>query len=282
MADNSCELCGYRGAMGEFYPEQRIVQCPSCSLVFYNAAVDTNLLYGPDYFHGREYFDYVTDKDILQRNFRKRIELLQKFVPPAGRMLEIGSAYGFFLDLARHHWNVQGLDVSIDAVRYARETLGLDVANAEFLDLADERESCDAICLWDTIEHLPHPVRVIEKAARWLKPGGVLALSTGDIGSLVARIRKDRWRQIHPPTHLYYFSRATLTRAVERTGLERAALVSEGVYRSYRSIAYSVFSLRSKSRDWIYRAITLGERLDFPIYLNLYDLLVLVARKPWA
>jgi SAM-dependent methyltransferase len=158
--------------------------------------------------------------------------------------------------------------------------LGLDVARTDFLDLPDEPESLDAICLWDTIEHLPRPVRVIEKASRWLKPGGVLALSTGDVGSLVARVRGVRWRQIHPPTHLYYFSRDTLTQAVERAGLERVATTSEGIYRSYRSMAYGIFSLGGKPTNWIYRAITLDEKLDFAVYLNLYDLFVLVARKP--
>ena len=279
MTEKSCELCGHTGAMLALYREQRIVQCPSCALIFYDGSVDTAFLYGADYFRGGEYFDYVSDKKVLQWNARRRIGQLRKLIPSGGRLLEIGSAYGFFLDLAREHWRVGGIDVSAEGVQYARDVLGLDVTQADFLDLPDEPGSLDAVCMWDTIEHLPHPVRFIEKASRWLKPGGVLMLSTGDVGSLVSRIRRERWRQIHPPTHLYYFSRGTLTQAVERAGLECAEISSEGNYRSYRSMAYAVFSLGGKPTDWIYRAITLGERLDFPVYLNLYDLFVLVARK---
>ena len=56
-----------------------------------------------------------------------------------------------------------------------------------------------------------------EKAYEVLKPGGRLFLTTGDIGSWVARIQGPRWRLIHPPTHLHYFSKATITRLL--TGL---------------------------------------------------------------
>ena len=60
--------------------------------------------------------------------------------------------------------------------------------------------------MWDTIEHLKRPDLFVQKAAADLRPGGLIALTTGDIGSLNARLRGARWRMIHPPTHLHYFS----------------------------------------------------------------------------
>jgi SAM-dependent methyltransferase len=279
VTSKPCELCGHTGEMSPMYPRRRIVRCPFCALIFYDARVDTASLYGDEYFRGGEYFDYVADRKVIQWNARKRIDRLRRLVRPGGRLLEIGSAYGFFLELAREHWRVRGIDVTPGGVQYSRDVLGLDVAQADFLDLPEEPESFDAICMWDTVEHLPHPVRFIEKAARWLKPGGVLVMSTGDAGSLVARIRGERWRQIHPPTHLYYFSRGTLTQAVKQAGLEPVEISSEGVYRSYRSMAYGVFALGGKRTTWAYRIVTFGEKLDFPVYLNLYDLFVLVAKK---
>ena len=59
------------------------------------------------------------------------------------------------------------------------------------------------MCLWDTIEHLAEPEAYLEKIAKSLPVGGWLFLTTGDIGSPMARARGSRWRMIHPPTHLY-------------------------------------------------------------------------------
>lgn len=261
------------------FPARGIVECPGCALVFYTGRLDEGELYGEEYFAGGEYCDYRSDKKVLQKNFRRRIFRLRE-VAPSGRLLEVGSAYGFFLELAREHWDVSGMDVSPEGVAHAREELGLPVLLGDFLDAPERPESFDVICLWDTIEHLSRPVRTIEKAARWLKPGGALVMTTGDIGSAVARLRGQRWRQIHPPTHLFYFSRRTLARAVEQAGLRVHTATSVGYWRSLRSMLYGIFALGGKETAWIYRLLTLGGRLDLPVYTNLYDILLMVAVKP--
>jgi len=280
--NQQCSLCGYDGPMAEVYPSQQIHRCPECALVFWAGDGNGDLagLYTSDYFHGEEYRDYVGDRKLIQRDFRRRINALRK-LKPGGKLLEIGCAYGFFLDLARQHWDVRGLDVAEEGVAHAREQLGLtNVEVADFLALPDEPESCDVICLWDTLEHLPGPVAVIDRAARWLKDDGVLVITTNDVDSRISRMRGDKWRQIHPPTHLYYFSPETLTRAVENAGLETVDVSYVGYTRGYKSMAYGVFALRNPKFAWVYKLMTLGGRLDFPVYLNLYDIMMFSARKP--
>ena len=261
------------------FPKKQIVECPRCELVFYAGEVPESDLYREDYFAGGEYLDYRRDKEILQRNFGRSIAILRRLAP-SGRLLEVGSAYGFFLELAQSHWDASGIDVSREAVRYSREVIGVDAREAEFLELPEEPETYDAICLWDTVEHLPHPVRTLEKAARCLKPGGIVALTTGDVESRLARWRGERWRQVHPPTHLFYFSRRTLERALESSGLEVRDVSYVGYSRGSRAMLYGLLALGGKKTGWLYEALTLGGRLDFPIYLNLYDILLVVAQKP--
>ena len=43
--------------------------------------------------------------------------------------------------------------------------------------------------VWDTIEHLKRPDLFIKKINKVLKKDGVLALTTGDISSVVAKVR---------------------------------------------------------------------------------------------
>jgi SAM-dependent methyltransferase len=267
--------------MQPHFPRQLIVQCPHCRLVFYDGNVQSDALYSQDYFEGGEYLDYQADKNIHQMNFKDRIDELRRW-KPQGRLLEIGSAYGFFLELAQRHWQASGMDVTPEGVDHAKKAMNLDARLVDFLTLPEEVETYDLICLWDTVEHLPHPVRVMEKAGRWLKPGGVLAVTTGDIGSGVARWRKERWRQVHPPTHLFYFSEETLRRGFEQAGLRVQVSRYAGYSRSFKSMAYGAFALHSKRWAWLYRGLTLNGRLDFPVYLNLYDIRLMIGIKPEA
>jgi 2-polyprenyl-3-methyl-5-hydroxy-6-metoxy-1,4-benzoquinol methylase len=275
-----CELCRHEGAKEPFYPTHEIVRCPDCRLVFYGRDVDNvESLYSDDYFKGGEYLDYVEDKRIIQANFARRVADLKR-LKPSGKLLEIGSAYGFFLDLAREHWDVKGMDITPEGVRHAREVLGLDVVQADFLEQPDEPSAYDVIVMWDTIEHLPHPVRVLEKAARWLAPGGVLVATTGDVGSAVARMRKEKWRLIHPPTHLYYFSTATLSDAMTRSGLTVEQTTHVGYDRSLKGMLYGMMALGDKPLKGVYEAVTKRVDLDVPVYLNFFDIMMVAARKP--
>ena len=273
-----CELCGHKGNWTSVYPKKAIVKCPNCQLVFYDKKIDAASLYTEDYFKGGEYADYLADKEIIQRNFGCRIKQLRKY-KDGGRLLEIGSAYGLFMEMAQPFWQVTGVEISSECAEYARNNLGLDVKTADFLSLQDEFESYDIICMWDTVEHLAHPVRYIEKASRWLKPGGLLFLTTGDIDSRMSRFRKDKWRLIHPPTHLYYFSKNTLTRSANKAELEVINISHVGFSRSFRAILYGLFVAREKKYSWLYRLLTINGKIDLPIYLNFYDIMMLVAKK---
>lgn len=261
------------------FPRHAIVECPGCGLVFYEGGASAKDLYGQRYFAGGEYLDYRADKSVIQRNFRRHIPLLARLAPK-GRLLELGCAYGFFLELAGRRWQARGIDVSAEAVRHAREVLGVDALHADFLALPDEPDRYDVVCLWDTIEHLERPIETIQKAARWLRPGGVLILTTGDVESRLARLQGESWRQLHPPTHLFYFSDATLRRAAGRAGLTAIHSSYVGYSRGYKAMLYGLFALGRPGTSWIYRLLTLDERLDFPVYLNLYDILMFAARKP--
>lgn len=273
----SCKLCGStRAPVPQF---RGIVRCEDCGLIYFPENVDTAELYSKDYFHGDEYQDYVADKSILQKNFLGRVDYLAG-LKPSGKLFEIGCAYGFFLEVAKKRYDVKGVDISADAASYAKNTLGLDVRSGDFLSLPDEKGAYDLICLWDTIEHLSEPFQYLKKASEWLKPGGNLVLTTGDIGSLIARARGEKWRQIHPPTHLYYFDQNSIARALSTAGLELVDYRTVGQYRSYRSMMHGLFQLRSPRLKWIYSLGTLGGKLDFPLYLNTFDIMQATARKP--
>jgi 2-polyprenyl-3-methyl-5-hydroxy-6-metoxy-1,4-benzoquinol methylase len=273
-----CILCGHDAKSNFLYPG--ILRCPSCGFVFADtqlSAAELQKLYQRTYFFGNEYLNYLEDKPAIQKNFSARMRTLMKF-SFSGNLFEIGCAYGFFLDLAQRHWKVQGCDISEPACDEARRT-GLDVTCGDFLDLKLKDEHFDVVAMWDTIEHLARPDLYVQKASSLLKPGGILCATTGDIGSMMAKMRKQRWRLIHPPTHLYYFDRRSIQRLMEQNGLEIIHFEHCGYSRSVQQILYSLLVLNHETgmRRKIYDL--LKPLFNFSLYLNLYDIMFVIARK---
>jgi SAM-dependent methyltransferase len=278
-----CVACG---SSGPFLPTlETLLRCPQCNLVFADAHltdVQVQHLYGRDYFGGDEYADYLGDKKAIQRSLRQKVAYMAQTAPHIRRVFEIGAAYGFFLDLAREGWEVAGIDIAEEPTAYARNILGVDVRQGDFLTAAIPPGYYDAFCMWDTIEHLARPGAYIERVAELIAPGGYIFLSTGDIESAVARRQGRGWRLIHPPTHLFYFSRATLSRMLERYRFRVRSIVTMGLHRSLRQTVYSLFVQRHPRLrtpyDW-FAATPLG---TLSYYLDLGDIMAVAAQAPGA
>lgn len=278
MTPYECLVCGDAA----FEPHLAILlRCRSCGFVTarLDGPPDTRHLYGDGYFRGEEYLDYRSDEAFFKKSFRPRLrEVLRR--TPGGRLLEIGSAYGFFLDLAREHFDVIGYEVNEEAARYARETFGVDVRTGDFLASSAEEMGApvDVTVMWDVIEHLTRPDRFIEQIGRVSRSGAMLHLTTGDIGSPLARWRGRKWRMIHPPTHLHYFSRSTLRRLLSNHGFRVVEIHTVGVARSVRQVLYSILVLRMNRRR-LYDSWSRRIPATWGFTLNTYDIIWAIARK---
>ena len=255
-------------------------RCTRCHFVFadVDGGIDFKALYGDGYFHGDEYLDYSADEIPLKMNFRRRLADVLRY-KDKGLLLEIGSAYGFFLDLARS-FDTVGFEMNDQGAQYGRERFGLDIRTTSFLDVRPEDlggRKIDVAILWDVIEHVDRPDLYIEHLAKLSNPGAMLFITTGDIGSLPARLRGRKWRMIHPPTHLHYFSRHSLRVLVERYGYKVEDLRSIGVTRSYRQILHSVLCL---NLGWpgLYRWSTKWVKPEWSFTVDLHDIMQLTAR----
>jgi len=276
----TCEVCDQPGQPVGYAGLRR---CPACTHVWADLTIDADAvqrLYQRSYFFGDEYGNYLEDRRIIEKNFSRRLATLRQFLKPQhARLLEIGCAYGFFLNAARPSFqSVKGIDVSQDAVEYARKELALDVQSGDLLAADPSTLDCDVACMWDTIEHLATPRRYLETVSAHMPAGGLVALTTGDIGSFNARMQKGRWRLIHPPTHLHYFTRASLTQLLDRCGFRVVHIEWPGMYRSAGGMLHNVVALKWKRAalgEWLKRTVPAG--LD--VYLNLHDIMFIIAER---
>ncbi len=237
-------------------------------------------LYSDDYFRNdaalaRGYDDYEAERDNIRATFRDRL----RYMPtPAEnvRLLDVGAAAGFFVEQARlAGWDAEGLELNGWAAEYAREKLGVPVRCGSLEDVGYPDHSFAAVTLWEVIEHIPRPREFIREIVRILQPGGLLALSTPDAGSAVARLFGRRWlgwKKI--PEHVFFFDRDTLERLLREEGFEvlSARYVSLTVRASYALERLAALV----GVPWLARVPkALGET---PIRVNpLYDLMI-VAR----
>ena len=277
-----CAVCGSEQPPAPLY--SGIVRCSACGYVYADMRLtDEELfaLYDEQFFTGAEFSDYAADERFFRKNFRLRFRELKKFLDPARHhsLLEIGSAYGFFLDTVRDEFtSVQGIDITAAGVQYARDHFKLDVVKADFLAHDFGSQKFDVVCMWDTIEHLRAPHLYVQKIARLTEPGALLAITTADVESLNSRLRGKSWRMIHPPTHLHYFSAATLTRLLDRYGFDVTYNRYCGFYRSLGNVAYNIFVLRQQN-PWLFKQIERSRLTKFGFYLNLYDIMYVIARR---
>jgi 2-polyprenyl-3-methyl-5-hydroxy-6-metoxy-1,4-benzoquinol methylase len=155
--------------------------CEECKFTTADLTISEEQLrqiYTASYFAGDEYRDYVADQPVIEKQFRLRLGRLLKFVPDAHKknLSEIGCAHGFFLALAKNTFrSVEGIDMSDDAIDYARCVLKVDASSSEFLT-HEFVTAPDVVCMWDTIEHLRRLDLYIKKIADSLPRGGLVGV----------------------------------------------------------------------------------------------------------
>lgn len=256
-----------------------ILKCANCHIVFTNIPRDFDLLsiYDESYFQGGQtdgYGNYLGTEAVLRREFKKSVELLRNLTAhrPGLKLLELGSAYGFFLDEASKYFDCLGVEVSKPAVDHSRAR-GHRVIN----DVLSEKTlpevgTVDIVAMFDVVEHLPDPVATFRLIDRCLNTNGLVVLTTGDIDSLSARLFGKRWRLMTPPQHTFFFSRHTLQMIFEKMNY-----TLEVVRRPWKVVPLSLAFYQLGSRlGFRLRAL---EKLNVFVPVNLGDTVLVVARK---
>jgi SAM-dependent methyltransferase len=228
------------------------------------------------------YNDYFALAGALRKTNRKRVRRLRRLLPDATRLLDVGCGPGFFLtEAARGGLEVRGLEVSPFAAGYGRARHGLNIACGpiDAAHLPHRDTSFDLITLWDVIEHLPAPADALALLAERLSPGGVLALSTGDVASPVARLSGRRWHLYNLPEHLWFFNARSLGMLLERAGLVVERVEREVCWYTTRYLLDRLMYTLGRGPILPGRLRWL-ERLTVPF--SLFDIVTLHARKPVA
>jgi SAM-dependent methyltransferase len=273
-----CLACGQASVHRFLYKKNGcdILRCEQCGLGrAETVGFDPESYYTSDYFSGKRpdgYADYIGTENILRRGFAGIVEFIRKF-RASGQLLEVGCAYGFFLQEAKHFFDVSGIELADDVAEHCRRS-GLIV----FTGKADEillgrLGTTDVIVLLDVIEHLPSPRDTIALLVNHLDPGGIIVITTGDFGSLYSRVAGTHWRLMTPPQHLWFFSQVSMRAMATSLGLE-----VEHLDHPWKVVPLSLISFQLRRMSGFGPKRIASNRLGLPV--NLFDAMRVVLRKP--
>ncbi len=185
-----------------------IVQCVACGMVSSIPTLDPEGI--------RDTYAEVVDEAYLGEEQGRR-ELFDWVLRSMGgyavrgrRLLEVGSNVGLFLDVAGGRgWEAVGYEPSRWAVEQGRMRFGADLREGTLEQLDEPAESFDAVVMLDVLEHLVDPLDSLRRLRGLVAEDGLLTVSTVNLSSIHARLRKGRWPWFIRP-HLHYFSPETL------------------------------------------------------------------------
>lgn len=285
-----CYLCEQRVPKKAFKKlGHTITKCPSCQLYALKFEADYDSFieeyYNEEFFTGSQnragYVDYLGDDWPERQNMNRYLSRIKHY-KTGGKLLDCGCATGLFLQVAKKAgFEVKGFDVSDYAVEKAVSILGDGVVSKATMSSAKfPRGSFDVITLFDVIEHLEDPRQDLSRVATWLAKDGIIMINTGDVSSVLARLEGKKWHFFVPPQHLFYFSRKTITMLLSQAGLEVFRIDYKGKWVSVRYLLHLYRQIyQTKLGGLLYKLIGTTPLGRIPLYLNLFDNMVVYARK---
>ena len=135
--------------------------------------------------------------------------------------------------------------------------------------------------MWDYLEHAIDPRADVAEAYARLRPGGILALSTGDAGSLLARFSLARWHLMTPRHHNFFFTPWTIGLLLGSVGFEIVAIGHPAAVFPVRYLAHKAhLALDVRPVDSVARRLARSRLGARAIPVNLWDVMTVVARRP--
>lgn len=223
----------------EFTPESqktfRVVRCNKCTHVFCSP-LPKNIY--------KNYVD-VVDNEYLNHSYTRKLSaqsvlnILKRHVS-SGRLLDIGCATGDFLTEAKNFgYSAEGMELSDWSAKLVKDK-GIKVHKKLLKSLSNRfAESFDVATMWGVIEHFQNPHAEMLYINRLLKPGGILAVWTGDVNGVMSRVLGRKW-WYWQGQHIQYFTKASLNSLALFTGYEHIETKLYPIAATYEQVVNSL------------------------------------------
>lgn len=127
------------------------------------------------------------------------------------RVLEVGCGRGAFVErlCKEEKIEAEGVELNSKAISYAKEK-GIIIRPVDLHELAKkEKESYDAVCSFQVLEHISDPLDFIEGQIKLIKPGGKLIIGVPNAESFIKHGKNNLLDQ--PPHHVTKWCKETFS-----------------------------------------------------------------------
>ncbi len=233
-----CPLCGRSAFAALFAARDRhygnagvfpVVECESCKLWFLNPMPTMAYLSGA---YPSDYYSYSPPplNDLAVMNIQRTKKLVRrlvgfqsgrtgdpKFLRP-GKVLDVGCGAGaFLLELRDNHWDVHGVELSLQAAARGRAQ-GLDIFGGTIEQAQYPDSTFDYIRSNHSFEHIHNPREVLREMRRTIKPNGLIFIGVPNVKGLMSRLFGNYWWYLGAPVHTSGYSPETLQELLKQEG----------------------------------------------------------------
>lgn len=202
-----------------------LYKCCKCNLIF-SEFIDLDFI--------GKYTEVIDEKYIEQSVYKEKyflnlFEKVKSEINLTGEVLEIGSYYGVFANIAKKKIkNFHSIELSEHARNHAKKKFDLDMKGEDPIDfLQKKRNYFDNILMFDVIEHLDKPFNLLEKINLSLKENGKFIFTTFDMDGIFPKIMGKHYQWIMP-MHKFYFSKKTLDLYLKKNNLRIYKTIYDG------------------------------------------------------
>ena len=237
----------------------------------------------PPFDYSKEYFfemyqknygkTYIEDFPNIKASSRYKIQNIKSLMGKStGKpsLLEIGCAYGPHLAAARDEGFIpMGIEPTKDAVKYAREELGIEIVEGLFPQTSiTVSKPFDVVTLWLAIEHIPDCARALAEINKLLKPGGILAISTPSYSGMLGRKSIKSFLKQSPADHFTIWSPKMCKKALALHGFKVKKIFAQANHPERFPLIGKFIKSRKNPLFWIYYVLCKAFALSdvFEIY----------------
>jgi SAM-dependent methyltransferase len=221
-------------------PPYEVRECRRCGLLFRSPRLTDAML--------EVYYRSALFEDFATPGFgpvERAIHDLLGSLPPGARVLDFGCNTGRLLAPVTDRFECYGVEPNPSAAAVARQR-GLRMTTLEKL-LAGAAGTFGAVIAVDVFEHLTAPMPILACFRRLLRPGGALALVTGNGDAPICRLGPAEFWYFRHIGHVVMLTRSFAGYLDRELGFRLAAWSEMSRYDGSRSAA-----LLQRIRSWAY------------------------------
>jgi SAM-dependent methyltransferase len=215
-----CALCGGKAVFYCALDGGTYFRCAECRGLFLHPTptLDEMRAYAEAHYRNGVYAEYVAARALKLATFRDRLRWIKKY-KSSGKLLDLGCACGFMIEAALEAgYDASGVEFSQEAIRAAAPAVRDRIRQGDINRLP--AGEFDVITAFDILEHTQDPLASLRQWAGFLRPGGVLVVSSPDTDSFFRKAMGSRWPMLQPFQHTFLFSGSRFGGVLARAGLK--------------------------------------------------------------